>query len=156
VDGVVNSHQFWRDRAAGLPVVTIPKVSMDARLVSKVDRLCVEAGASIVVSSTWRLLYKLPRLREILRAHGITVPIIGRTPEIPGKERGVEIHHWLSTSGQHVTGMVILDDDSDMAHLLPWHVKTYFDTGITESDVMRAASVIARPMPAVTGKAAAR
>lgn len=141
IDGVLNSHRWFAtkppDRGIG---------HLDPEACARLQRLCDESGASIVVSSTWRLLHKLPALRSMLRARGVTATILGVTPSIPRSERGHEIAHWL---GRHeaVTGIVILDDDSDMAHLAPWHVKTHFDRGLTDWEVNAAQLVLARPSP---------
>lgn len=47
-----------------------------------------------------------------------------------------------------VTGIAIVDDDSDMAHLAPWHVRTHFDRGLTSWECGLLAHVMAGPTPA--------
>lgn len=69
---------------------------------------------SIVISSTWRQAYALPKLRGFF-APDIATRIIGCTPTLSSYssdfERGEEIEAWLAAS--HVARWVGLDDDVD-------------------------------------------
>ena len=47
------------------------------------------------------------------------------------KVRGDEIHEWLELHPE-VTRFVILDDDSDMKHLLPYLLRTHPCEGLTD------------------------
>jgi hypothetical protein len=119
-----------------------------------VQRLCDEAGAGIVVSSTWRLVHELPRLRDLLAAQGLTATILGVTPSIPNRRgRGQEIQRWLDLEvhrlGLPVDGMVILDDEEEMFHLTPWLVRTSFARGLTDAHLPLARAILARPMPEI-------
>lgn len=53
--------------------------------------------------------------------------------------RGYEIQSWLDSNPDY-TAIVILDDDRDMAHLLPWlvHVHNGMDFGVMEEHVAKA------------------
>jgi hypothetical protein len=51
--------------------------------------------------------------------------------------RGEEIQAWL-TENPDVTQFVILDDDSDMAHLIDHLVQTDHKVGLTAADVKKA------------------
>lgn len=149
-DGVLNSRALVerspKPHAPGLGLL-----AEDA--VARVERLCVDARAGIVVSSTWRLSFDLPALREMLRAKGLaTTPILDTTPMIPHKRgRGQEIQLWLDTAprarGWSVEGMVILDDDPDMLHLMPWLVQSSFETGVTDAHVVAARRILTRAAP---------
>jgi hypothetical protein len=46
-----------------------------------------------------------------------------------------------------VTGIVILDDNNDMAHLDPYLVRTDFNVGFIEKDIERALRVLERRFP---------
>lgn len=144
IDGVLNSADFFHRK-------TRDKVSICPTLTSRVDAICIATGAHVVISSTWRLLHSLQWLRRTLRRKGLRTPkILGVTPDFASgrryrHERGLEIAHWIDTRAPNVEGIVILDDDSDMAHLAPWHVKTLFHRGITDDDAVRAMEVLQRP-----------
>lgn len=118
----------------------------DEQAVSNLMHVIDCTGARIVISSTWRLLYSLDELKEHFAAHGIPAEyIIDITPNLDtkqqsgiwlSKERGHEIQRWLDIQGFKsnfwVKSFVILDDDADMAHLLPRLVSLEFETGLTE------------------------
>ena len=149
-DGVLNSRALV-DRSAAPHAPGLGLLAEDA--VARVERLCVDAGAGIVVTSTWRLTFDLSALRSMLRAKGLfTAPVLDVTPMIPHKRgRGQEIQLWLDTAPRGrdwpVAGMVILDDEPDMLHLMPWLVQSSFDTGITEAHLVTAKSVLDRAAP---------
>jgi hypothetical protein len=149
-DGVLNSHQFWfksppKDR--GITMI-------DAEAVERLERLCFETQANIVISSTWRIIHKLPKLKEWLRKRGLKTPkILGVTPNLVNRKgRGDEIQRWLDVISVReeldIEGVVILDDDSDMLHLSPWHVKTSMSHGLLDSHVEKAKGIISLPAPA--------
>ena len=80
----------------------------------------------IVVSSTWRIGNTLETMREELRSSGIDLNrVIGMTPVFRNlsRERGLEIQKWLDDHPE-VSEFVIVDDDSDMLHLMPKLVQT--------------------------------
>jgi hypothetical protein len=105
VDGVLNSMEstlLYKTMNRLCPV----RVGM-------VKRLCEEAGAEIVVSSSWRAP-SLESTKGVLAEAGaksLGPFIIGQTPRMVGK-RGHEIAAWLKDNP--VDAYVILDDDSDM------------------------------------------
>jgi hypothetical protein len=149
-DGVLNTRALV-DRAPAPLVLGHDLLAAEA--VARVERLCVDARAEIVVTSTWRLSFELPALRDMLRGKGLaTTNILDVTPMIPHKRgRGQEIQQWLDTAsearGWSVEGMVILDDDPDMLHLLPWLVQTSFETGLTDAHLDDAKRVMTGAAP---------
>jgi hypothetical protein len=83
----------------------------------------------IVVSSTWRLSRSVEELKEIAKKSGLDPDaIVGVTPYFRGREfnteRGYEIQAWMDENKVSEDDIVIIDDDSDMAHLLHKLVKT--------------------------------
>ena len=149
-DGVLNSRALVeRSRRPHVPGPGL--LSGDA--VARVERLCVDGGAAVVVSSTWRRTFDRPALQDMLRAKGLTTtPVLGITPIIHHKRgRGQEIQLWLDTApragGWSVDGMVILDDEPDMLHLVPWLVQSSFETGLTDDHLVAAKSVLTRAAP---------
>jgi hypothetical protein len=149
-DGVLNARALV-DRSPTPHTPGLGLLADDA--VARVERLCVDARAGIVVSSTWRLSFDLAALQDMLRAKGLTTtPVLDVTPMIPYKRgRGQEIQLWLDTAphtrGWSVDGMVILDDEPDMLHLAPWLVRSSFETGLTEAHLVAAKSVLSRAAP---------
>ena len=124
------------------------------------------AGAKVVISSSWRLMHELPYLKRLLRDEGVNAEVIGKTPNlwnstsdggtiVTAEPRGHEILAWIEganadakrrgASGTPVEGVVILDDDTDMACMAPWHVKTEFDEGLRSSHVAKALELLNQP-----------
>ena len=142
VDGVLNSQAymhanpgcFARDWVDMLDPVAC------ARLADLLER----SKASIVISSTWRIGRTLDEMRELLYRRGIRAPVLGMTPLTHRlgegwTERGDEIQGWLDENmSQEAYRLVILDDDSDMAHLSSYHVKTSWATGLLDGHVEQA------------------
>ena len=146
IDGVLNSRgwvkDLGRDRGLG---------HLEPAACARVQRLCEDTGAKLVISSTWRLIHKRASIGDMFRARGLTTTILGMTAALHTK-RGHEIQTWLDASHAiaevgTLDGMVIIDDDFEMAHLAPWHVKTDVDRGFTDGELRQAAEVLSRPMP---------
>lgn len=70
--------------------------------------VCNELNLKAVITSTWRVHYKLRELQEIFYSQGIDVEIIGTT-DVLGIERGEEIAIWLSNND--VDNYVVIDDN---------------------------------------------
>lgn len=141
IDGVLNRHETYQERYW-------PPI--DPVLVGRLDRLVRETDARVVISSTWRLMYTLTELRELLaRAGGLIVAgrVIGRTPELRypddmPRPRGEEIEAWLAGWRERARArLVILDDADDMAHLLPRLVRTDPFHGLTDADCERVVAL---------------
>lgn len=112
----------------------------------------------IVVSSSWR---KIVSMGELLRHMGrcgvdMGAGVIDRTPSIPSANRGREIYAWLEEHRPglrtrrgwcQIDGFVILDDDRDMAPLVPWLVQVNGEFGMTVSVVDMAMKALAQPWP---------
>ena len=114
--------------------------------VAALNHITNTTGAKLVISSTWRNK-GVDRLKIHFKEQGVTGEIIGITPYVYNEEhkckmRGGEIQVWLDKN-PGVESFVILDDDSDMLHLLPRLVKTMWDdyekTGEPEGLVMKHA-----------------
>ncbi len=146
-DGVLNSRALVERAPAPL---AIGLDLLDADAVASVERFCVAENAEIVVTSTWRLTFDRAALEHLLRAKGLTTARVRDvTPMIPHKRgRGQEIQSWLDAqSSAHLEGIVILDDDPDMLHLMPWLVQTSFETGLTAAHLDDALTILRRPPP---------
>lgn len=150
LDGVVNHTGWLAEGDDGVP--------FDPACVARVRRICLTAGASVVVSSTWRLMYpteghQMSWLRGLLRGAGLgSVEIVGATPEFVRKrgdlflatERHEEIRAYLAKVPAPF--FCILDDDADAA--IEGHfVKTDFRFGIQEHHVEQAIEILKKPAP---------
>lgn len=142
-DGVVNSAEVIYSRKRG--------DAIDRGMVERVSRVVAATNCKIVISSTWRLLHSLPELAHLLRAYGLSdngqeSVIIGKTPDLDRSvnNRGDEIQAWLNENPD-VKDFVILDDESDMGHLLPRLVKTEFKTGMQDIHVVMAIAMLQDP-----------
>lgn len=115
--------------------------NVDERAVARVQKIIDATGAKVVISSTWRLLNSLSKLQQLLKAHGLSGEVIGVTPRGDRGERGDEIQTWMDKNGP-IESFVILDDDSDMAHLMDKLVQTSFDTGLLDEHVEAAIKML--------------
>lgn len=139
-DGVLNSHQWIRANQHLPKIEPWLHTTVDKEAVARVEEIARVTGAKVVVSSTWRLLNPLGKLKRILKDHGFTGEVIDKTPHL-GTARGNEIAQWLNENGP-VEAFVILDDDSDMVHLKHKLVQTTFDTGLQDCHVDLAIAML--------------
>ena len=143
IDGVLNSHRFYKERKANGWKRTEDADEICPKHVQQFNRILDATGAKVVLSSTWRKFHELPEMVGILKSRGCKLAqFIGRTPDGETKmesglwsscRRGVEIQQWLD-SNPGVERFVILDDDSDMEHLLPYLVRCDGMTGLTDAE----------------------
>jgi 16S rRNA C1402 (ribose-2'-O) methylase RsmI len=135
-DGVLNDRK-WLSREGSRDDVDPERVKLLNWLVRATD-------AKIVISSTWRILHTLEELRTILDRAGFIGEVIDVTPG-GGGVRGPQIQEWIDTNkfkGQ----FVILDDDSDMEHLMDKLVKTKFERGLQPAEVKAAIAMLTSPV----------
>jgi hypothetical protein len=119
--------------------------------VAALNRITDATGAVIVVSSTWRA-DGITKTRERLKQWGVKADCIALTPYLDKKTesglwaavpRGLEIQKWLDDYGRHpIESFVILDDDKDMEHLMPFLIQTPFEVGLSEADADRAIEML--------------
>lgn len=160
VDGVLNSHNYWKTldgrRSSAENEASVQEYAsgmIDADAVAELNRIVKVTGAVVVLSSSWRHAHSMTHMNRMLQFRGFKGFLIGATPELPhGSQtpaftaflqanpehwtgrvncRGNEIQAWLDSMAKVVSKFVILDDDSDMAHLEPFLVKTPYETGLT-------------------------
>lgn len=140
-DGVLNSSAFWH--AKQVAGEKIRSRDLDRQAVANLNRILEVSDASVVVSSTWRLFYTRRALQRILNDHGFKGRIHDITPDLSvlgGEyvERGHEIQAWMAQHNVSAEAVVIVDDNSDMAHLRPRLVQTDPRFGLTGLDVAEA------------------
>lgn len=119
---------------------------LDHSCMRALNHIIKETEACIVVSSTWRIGKSLRGLTDILLTAGLTLGtrVFDVTPVLHVK-RGLEIQKWLDQAketGIEVEAFVIIDDDSDMEHLLPYLVKTNNMDGLIWSKAKEAIKLL--------------
>lgn len=158
IDGVLNSHRFFLARGKHRPENGEPfwHHDVDPGAVATLNRVVQASGAELVLSSTWRLLWPLTEVSDLLRSRGLSRPLLDKTPEWRTRRgnvvgvyghRGDEIQAWLNAQPEPPSGIAIVDDDADMAHLLPWLVQTDAVEGLTGAHVDAVLATLGRPLP---------
>jgi hypothetical protein len=132
-DGVINSFGGeWQGEYEELDKKCIENLNL---LIEKVEDI------KIVISSTWRIIRSLDRLKDIMVKWGFKYPeiIIDKTPRLAGQRRGIEIYEWkLYSKYRNIDNFIILDDDSDMEPFMNHLIQTDTDKGLTIEDVNKA------------------
>lgn len=139
IDGVLNSQEFFRQRE----MTKENWRDLDQSCIKELNTITSASGARIVISSTWRLTNDFPAIIGRLKSQGVEGDIIGRTPRL-GRVRGDEIFAWMQCQIEWPQ-FVILDDDSDMGHLMDWLVRTDPVMGLCRLDVGMAVRILNRP-----------
>ena len=151
IDGVLNSTRWaaFTDPATGKPRGYGGPWKKDYRLdpecVARLQRLCTETEAHIVVSSTWRIGGSLMFFREMFAHYGwADALVLDKTPQSRNGFRGDEVRGWLSIyEGVGVDRFVILDDNSDFHDdQRPFFVQTDYAVGLTDADAQHAISIL--------------
>lgn len=139
-DGVLNSTQYASQRTRTSLFGTLEDLDPVACGLLKTF-LNSHPDLKVVVSSTWRKYYDLPGLKKLFNQSGLDGDkILGVTPVIHNQVRGVEIQSFLDTV--NCESFVILDDDADMGHLLPFLVQTDVDLGLQPQDLVLATKIL--------------
>lgn len=137
IDGVLNSHRTclaFGDFPHG--VDGYHRDMFDETALRMIRRIVNVSGASVVLSSSWRLIHDY---NEIGRA--LELPIMDRTPSLAGI-RGEEIAHWLAEHPE-VETYAIVDDDSDMLDgQLSRFVKTSYSDGLSFENAKQLAEIL--------------
>lgn len=146
-DGVLNSHRWLEANRAHTETAPLWfNDNFDPAACERINRITSATGAKIVVSSSRRFIYSLPKLQAVLKNCGITGEVIGSTPKLGGK-RGNEIAQWLNDCSR-VESFVILDDDGDMVHLMDRLVRTSMDDGLQDNHVEMAIAMLSAEVKA--------
>lgn len=138
-DGVLNSNEWiWSH-----PERDDEFIHIDPSRVEIINKIVDTIDCDVVISSAWRIIHTLGSLRRGLMSKNATFArrVIDKTDSV-GSVRGFQIQRWLDENASDGHKFVILDDSTDMAHLMPFLVRTNPDTGITEEDIQRVLDVI--------------
>ncbi len=138
-DGVLNSLRTT------LAMGGCNRHQFDPIAIGLVERLARGAGASVVVSSAWRIGSDVMELRAILSGYSAKLAsrVIGVTPQSLGR-RGEQIAQWLAEHpSEHDGRFVILDDDADMLDgQLSRFVQTRHRDGFGVPEYLRALGIL--------------
>lgn len=131
IDGVMNSAQsciYWNRKKKNHPdgewnpmrgefcPIAISNLNY---LLEKIPDL------QIVISSTWRIGRSIQQLKDIFKSQEIDpARVINKTPCDKRQPRGLDIQEFMDQNGLTPENIAILDDDSDMLHLMPRFIKT--------------------------------
>lgn len=138
IDGVLNSGKYIDSLTDFADLHD--SMQLDPQAIKRLNQITDATGAVFVISSTWRMNYKLiSDLRSVFNKAGITGKVLGFTP-INGKSRGEQIKEYLDQNSSRVKSFIILDDDSDMGELTSYLIKTHFSDGLQDSHVEKAIS----------------
>lgn len=143
IDGVLNDHATFENGYCGIK----------AECVARLNRILLETGANLVISSAWRyLIISRSMTREgfqnLLLSHGVNCykKIRGTTqPDMGAITRGQQILAWLICNGFAGTYVVLDDlDDAGIAEEgLPF-VRTDGKVGLTDADADKAIAILNR------------
>lgn len=146
-DGVLNSDHTPVPSGAALWSAE----QLDPALVRRLELLVAAARASIVVSSSWRLMHPPEALAGMLRMLGFSgifagvTPALYRTPQGEFMTRGHEVRAWLLEHPE-VERYAILDDaEQFLPEQEPFLVRTDASRGLSESDAARALALLRLP-----------
>lgn len=163
IDGVLNSTFGWLMRGRIKDILfdyayfsnpETPKTDviyqLDPYSIEVFNHIIKGTQAKVVISSSWRTLMELDKLKEILQYNGLTeeCDIIDKTPSLNynGNLRGNEIYMWMKLNipnYREFSNYVILDDDTDM---LLWHkdhlINTSSTTGLMECHIPRILKIL--------------
>lgn len=141
LDGVLNSINYIKSLDGDFDD---PINQIDPVAVIRLNNLILRTGASVVISSTWRLIFRrasdpLKTCQNSMACYKIVAPIIGMTGVESGG-RKEEIKMWLSEHPE-VEKFVIIDDDVIGAfegHI----VKTSVIDGLQDEHVEQAIKIL--------------
>lgn len=136
IDGVLNRHSFNEDSQSS---------SIDPACVHRLNRILIETGAKIVLSSAWRYMIiggamTLSGFDYLLRTHGVlSGRLIGHTPSDELiSDRGLQIESWLQAN--NFEGRYVVIDDMEI-RLHPF-VRCDGEVGLTDEGVEKAISIL--------------
>ena len=155
IDGCLNHEMFYRDRHDGTNDAMKrehPLTDIDFLTIGYLNQICLQTGAKVVITSTWRFGRTVESLQEIFVKAGFVGEIIDKTPSLDMSKnyivRGNEIYKWIQDNEKLVgsyfeyNDYVILDDDCDILYYQRnnfIHIDKFI--GITPQTVVKAINI---------------
>lgn len=106
---------------------------LDPKNVTQLARAIEETGASIVLTSSWRLSTSRSEVQRALAEKGCDAELAGVTPDLGPQKRHLEIRHWLETA-QRVPEEWLAIDDETLEGLEERQIRTSRLHGLTKSE----------------------
>lgn len=148
IDGVLNSDDWYKSGEAKKAYEKTKIVSdyhFDPNAWKWVEKLLIETGAKIVLSSSWRNFTLEATLKDFTgnNFEVLNKYIVGITPRSALRRRGNEIKTFIETTDIKIDKYVIIDDDTDFnTDQLPYFVRTDWFHGITEENYNKAKKIL--------------
>ena len=148
IDGVLNSDDWYKSGEAKKAYEKTKIVSdyhFDPSAWSLVEKLLIETGAKIVLSSSWRNFTLESTLKDFTgtKFEVLNKYIVGITPRSRLRNRGKEIETFIKNTDIKIDKYVIIDDDTDFnTEQLPYFVRTDWFQGITEENYNKAKKIL--------------
>lgn len=148
LDGVVNSQDYFFGVRRPEGDRELRKM-IDPETIPHLNQIIERTGALVVISSSWRLVHRLPDIRGALNHHGFVGKVVSKTGYSregdSTNRRGLEIQAWIDAeecASDEPRGFVILDDSRDMGRLLPYLVNTTWEHGLLAEHVEPAVKIL--------------
>jgi hypothetical protein len=144
-DGVVETI-YWESNENGVWSINTHKEGRrtlsNKQAIGWLNELYKKVPYDIVVSSTWRMNMSVEELQDLLIKSGFNpeIRVIDKTPVLY-QQRGVEIQEWINIH-EYQGDFIIIDDDSDMCHLLPRLIRCDCQLGFTIYDYQKALALL--------------
>lgn len=144
-DGVVETI-YWEKNYDGTWSFNVHKTGRrelnNKQAIGWLNELYNKVPYDVVVSSTWRIGMTQEELQLLLINSGFNkdIKVIGLTP-ILYQQRGLEIQKWIDDN-DYKGKFIIIDDDSDMCHLLPLLIRCDCQLGFTIYDYWKALKLL--------------
>ena len=129
IDEVLSNHALGATDPAIRKVfndIDTPGGRLSSINIANLNSITDQTEAKIVISSSWRILYDLDELQNMLYDAGVTGEIIGLTPILGADTlRGNEIYKYIKDNYQYdfEPNHIILDDGTDMLY---WQRNNFF------------------------------
>lgn len=148
IDGVLNSDDWYKSGEAKKAYEKTNIVSdyhFDPNAWKWVEKLLIETGAKIVLTSSWRNFTLEATIKDFTGTNFevLNKYIVGITPRSKLRHRGKEIETFIQSTDIKIDRYVIIDDDTDfISEQLPYFVNTHWFHGITENDYNKAKKIL--------------
>lgn len=116
IDGVLNSGAWVTAACAGQGAITrwsldLARRCLDPARCERLQRVCDETGASLVIVSGWRRWATVEEIADALRGAGLTAPVLGAVGgvKMSGDLRAMATREWLAEHPE-VTRWCVVDD----------------------------------------------
>lgn len=148
IDGVLNSDDWYKSGEAKKAYEKTKIVSdyhFDPKAWKLVEKLLIETGAKIILTSSWRNFTLKATLKDFTGTNFevLNKYIVGVTPRSKLRHRGKEIETFIQNTDIKIDRYVIIDDDTDFnSEQLPYFVRTDWFHGITEENYNKAKKIL--------------